>query len=218
MQTYLNILEELKEVTEQPKRSWKWIRFWDKPKTQKQSASDDPEQEALVGQAQDTELPKGVPDLILKTDEERRWQSMEIEHPTAHAVYRKLLNVIRVLGRDDGKLIFLVNSYRSKRLPSFSSLRRESWNWSLSICSIRVHSSHKALLSALARRMGSRVIHACLRYDYWCFKYHWLGQIHRYCDGCYYRHYRMGHVQWQPLCLSILRMARQLALLLCHHC
>jgi hypothetical protein len=109
MQTYLNILEELKEATEQPKHSWKWIRFWDKSKSRNQSTNEDPEQESLVIH-EEAELPKGVPDLVLKKDEERRWQGVEIEHPTAHAVYRKMLNVIRVLGRDDGKLILLVNA------------------------------------------------------------------------------------------------------------
>lgn len=103
MQTYLVILEELKEQTENKKyRSWRWLRFWRKPKAQKTpDANNDPEAEALIDQNSEAAMPKDVPELVL----ERRnssWKSASQQRDSKQGFYCKMLNVVRFLERDDG--------------------------------------------------------------------------------------------------------------------
>jgi len=103
MQTYLLILEELKEVTEkQNQRSWRWLRFWQKSKAQlTQSPTEDPEQERLIDQNQDTEAPKDV-HLVLERREARNWSNHNQEEKTPNRLYGQVWNLIRTLERDDG--------------------------------------------------------------------------------------------------------------------
>lgn len=104
MQNFMSILEELKEVTQhRDQRSWSWLRFWQKSKAQRtQRPNDDPEQEALVDQQQESEVPKDLPDLVLERRETRNLQ--QPEYDPLDALYRKVFQVIRFLERDDGKL------------------------------------------------------------------------------------------------------------------
>ena len=105
MQNYLAILEELKEETEKTKnRSWKWILFWRKDKTKdNKNLPDDPEQEALIAQTgPDSPDPpsKNAPELVMG----RRgsvWNGTPKEKNSTQGFYRKVLNVVRVLERDD---------------------------------------------------------------------------------------------------------------------
>ena len=104
MQNYLTILEELKEETEKTKnRSWKWMLFWKKDKTKNSPNPDDPEQEILIEQNGLNQLhapSKDIPELVM----ERRgsvWNAPREETSTAQSFYRKMLQVARVLERDD---------------------------------------------------------------------------------------------------------------------
>ncbi|KAK0116947.1 hypothetical protein ONS96_012791 [Cadophora gregata f. sp. sojae] len=102
MQTFLSILEDLKEWTENDSaRSWNWIRFWRKPKPQ---VADGPnavpeEQERLIQQPQEAMLPKDLPDLVLDRRETRQWQAPA--ENTKWALYRRILNIIMIISRDD---------------------------------------------------------------------------------------------------------------------
>lgn len=105
MQNYMTILDELKEETEKTRnRSWKWILFWRKDKSKDpQNSPDDPEQENLIelNEPDSPETPsKYAPELVM----ERRgsvWNGLPEERNSTHGFYRKVLNVIRVLERDD---------------------------------------------------------------------------------------------------------------------
>lgn len=107
MQTFLSILEELKEATEhRDQRSWAWLRFWETPKAQRtQRPNDDPEQEPLVDQVQDNQVPKDLPDVVLERRETRNLQQ-PVNDPL-DSLYRKVFKVIRFLERDDSKLLQL---------------------------------------------------------------------------------------------------------------
>jgi hypothetical protein len=110
MQTYLNILEELKEETEKTRnRSWKWMLFWHKDKTKDAlNSANDPEQEGLIEQTglnqPDTPSNKAVPELVMG----RRgsvWNPPKEERNVQQGFYAKILNIVRVLERDDGWLL-----------------------------------------------------------------------------------------------------------------
>ncbi|KAF4636320.1 hypothetical protein G7Y89_g1758 [Cudoniella acicularis] len=104
MQTYLSILEELKEETENRKqRSWNWIRIWRKDKNhQNQDANTDPEQESLIDQNQDTDVPKGLPDMVLQKRESKFWEpETDGKESTKQEVYRWVLSLMSFLERDD---------------------------------------------------------------------------------------------------------------------
>lgn len=106
MQTYLSILEELKEEIEKPKRrSWKWVLFWRSSRPHK-TKNNDPERESLIDQTAETEVPKGLPSLEFQRRATNSWKA-EREGQVEDAkigIYRRLLRMVRFLGRDDSKL------------------------------------------------------------------------------------------------------------------
>ena len=105
MQTYLSILEALKEVTEKQGRSWNWLKFWKKSKSRlTQPPAEDPEQERLIDQQEGPEVPKDIPELVLENGNGRKWRAAEQGHDSTGDFYHRLLHIIRILERDDGKL------------------------------------------------------------------------------------------------------------------
>jgi hypothetical protein len=165
MQNYLTILEDLKQETEKTKnRSWKWILFWRKSKAKKASATEDPEQETLIEQTRlpDTSLPsKRIPELVL----ERRgsvWNGPGDVKNATQDFFRKMLHAFRIVERDECMYNF------KKSFPVLtvgSPLCIESRYWSGSLCTFRLHSIYATVLSTLARRMGSLILHVSLQYD-----------------------------------------------------
>lgn len=109
MQSFLSILEELKELTENPKRSWNWLKFWQKSKLGKdQHSNTDPEQEHLISQNGEEDGPKDNPNLVLKRRQSSSWKSdTEGDESAKRGMYRIMLSVVRFLERDDSKLLFV---------------------------------------------------------------------------------------------------------------
>lgn len=102
MQTFLSVLEDLKETTEKDNaRSWNWIRFWRKSKPQVTEGPNavPEEQERLIQQPQEAMLPKDLPDLVLDRRETRQWKATA--ENKKWDLYRKILNVVMVISRDD---------------------------------------------------------------------------------------------------------------------
>lgn len=104
MQTYLSILEELKEETEKTRtRSWKWMRFWQRDKSKDPQSNNDPEQEILITQngSHQHETPaRDIPELVM----ERKgsvWSGTRAERG-ARGFYGSMLHIARALERDDG--------------------------------------------------------------------------------------------------------------------
>ena len=103
MQTFLSVLEDLKETTEKDNaRSWNWIRFWRKSKPQVTEGPNavPEEQERLIQQPQEAMLPKDLPDLVLDRRETRQWKATA--ENKKWDLYRKILNVVMFISRDDG--------------------------------------------------------------------------------------------------------------------
>ena len=108
MQTYLHILEELKEETEKTKhRSWKWMLFWQRDeKKEASSGATDSENDLLIQQNGlshlDSPSNRHAPELFM----ERRgstWSAPTKEGTVPQRLYRNILNGVRVVERDDGK-------------------------------------------------------------------------------------------------------------------
>lgn len=101
MQTYLSILDELKDELEKPTRSWKWLLFWRKGRGRYNSVVSS-EQEALIG-PDDIEAP--APKIRTEFNI-RRTVSGGYGAPSSAAESRSgfsdtLLRLIRFLNRDD---------------------------------------------------------------------------------------------------------------------
>lgn len=136
MQTYLNILEELKEETEKTKsRSWKWFLFWRTDKSKEVlNPTNDPEQEMLIEQnglnQPDSPSNKRAPELFLVERRGSVWNSPTEQTTVQEGIYRKVLNVVRVLERDDGRSLQLncplrfMLTYDKSALHSKSALER----------------------------------------------------------------------------------------------
>ena len=106
MQTYLNILEELKEETEKTKhRSWKWILFWRREKAKEPpSFAHDPEQENLIEQNGLTQpdLPSNKNVEFVMERRGSTWNPSTQEKNVQQGFLRKIFSVARLLERDDG--------------------------------------------------------------------------------------------------------------------
>ena len=114
MQKYLDALDDLKFLTEQNRRSWKWLMFWkwinfrsSKPKV------DDPEQRNLlqpVRRMRQSKLPRGIPDTMRKKRDSYAW---EIARPGEEGWKNKMIRILsqdllrfmRFLARDDSMSI-----------------------------------------------------------------------------------------------------------------
>jgi hypothetical protein len=109
MQTFLLILEDLKEQNEQPNdRSWNWLRFWRNPRWFKGSRKtiqedEEPLIEPSPGQA--AQLPK-VPkdDPALDRRDERKWRDLRKK---PKGFYLRGLRAVRWLKRDDSMFTLL---------------------------------------------------------------------------------------------------------------
>jgi hypothetical protein len=103
MQTFLAILEDLKDETEiKRSRSWKWLRFWPRSKY-KGRFRDDPEQEPLMGETRHDSSAKDLPHLIMERQNFKQWDAMVLEDQAKRGFYRRTLRLLRVLERDDCK-------------------------------------------------------------------------------------------------------------------
>jgi hypothetical protein len=166
MQTFLEILEELKEQTENRPRSWHWLRFWRKSKDQKiHKQAVDPEEENLIERNEETIVPKNPPEMIERR-ESRKWREIEPPQEIKQGLYRRILRVMRTLERDDGKLFLCYVRKYFNRLLGFSTLCSQSRDWSCTLCSLCFHPGDEALLSTLERRMGSTQLYACLHHNH----------------------------------------------------
>jgi hypothetical protein len=106
MQTYLSILEDLKDATEnRDQRSWKWVQFWRESKAKKAHSPEASEEEAaLIDQHRNTNVSKDPPDLIFERPELRKQKEMQRSN-VKQGFYRRILRLLRTLARDDGKHI-----------------------------------------------------------------------------------------------------------------
>ncbi|KAI1303437.1 ribosomal protein L19 [Xylaria venustula] len=110
MKKYLDALEELKYTSEQERRTWSWLKFWNKIITlwkSRKAAEADLENQALikpVKRMRQSQMPRGMPQVMTNRRETLRWSSTPadgwwdaIVRSTSPAIWRFL----NFLGRDD---------------------------------------------------------------------------------------------------------------------
>ncbi|KAI1350895.1 ribosomal protein L19 [Xylaria sp. FL0043] len=81
MKKYLDALEELKYTSEQDKRTWHWLKVWNKIRTMwtsRKATEGDAESQALmkpVRRMRQSQLPRGMPQVMTNRRETLRWNS-----------------------------------------------------------------------------------------------------------------------------------------------
>ena len=115
MQTYLEILEDLKEEVERPeRRSWKWARFWEKSKARKACAdATEPEGERLLEQTTENNVPHDIPELVIARRDTTKWTAAQEDH-SKQGIYRRLLKLVRFFQRDDSEFSSVEDFWRSR--------------------------------------------------------------------------------------------------------
>ncbi|RFU36167.1 hypothetical protein B7463_g195, partial [Scytalidium lignicola] len=137
MQTFLRVLTDLKEETEQPRKlSWTWMRFW-RSHNQKVTAQapSDPEQERLIDTNENRDQDDEALDLRLG-----RKPKIRLKQPKPHqsskrsGSHRRILKILKYLEKDDihfgikvgiGAALFASLSYIPETRPFYQHWRGE---------------------------------------------------------------------------------------------
>ncbi|KAH7326278.1 60S ribosomal protein L19 [Stachybotrys elegans] len=102
--SYLDVLEELKHVTETNGRSWNWMKFWThfggsaKSSTETESLLPKP---MPVKSIRKSALPKGIPDEMVTRRDTFSWDAAPQTSKYVRAVSENLLKVLRFLAKED---------------------------------------------------------------------------------------------------------------------
>ncbi|PQE04711.1 ribosomal l19 protein [Rutstroemia sp. NJR-2017a BBW] len=167
MQNYLEILEELKQETERPKRrSWKWMLFWRNHRDQsKRDALNDDEQEGLISRELGGEMPKDITDIMTKRLGYRKVEvGTKIDETKAGKVRAKVMRMLRFLDRDDirfavkvgfGAALYALFAFIPETRPTYQHYRGE---WGLLsymlVCSMTIGASNT---TGSARFIGTAI-------------------------------------------------------------
>lgn len=107
MQKYLDMLEDLRYVTDHSKRSWRWLLWWRTDAYRSYSMSAPPfessESENLIRPIKKSSVPKGIPDSMLERRDTFSWQAAPEKYRWLARVSQIVLKTLRRVARDDGK-------------------------------------------------------------------------------------------------------------------
>ncbi|KAF3057743.1 hypothetical protein CFAM422_012166 [Trichoderma lentiforme] len=108
MQKYLDILDDLKFVNEHNKRSWRWILWWRKDDTEVQGRKmsslpfeTSPEAESLIKPIRKRDVPRGIPDSLVRRRDTYNWQASPNASKILSAISQSILRFVRKIARDD---------------------------------------------------------------------------------------------------------------------
>ncbi|KAL7941468.1 Fusaric acid resistance protein-like domain-containing protein [Trichoderma barbatum] len=108
MQKYLDVLDDLKFVSEHSKRSWRWILWWRKDDTaahgRKMSSlpfQTSPEAESLIKPIRKRDVPKGIPDSLVHRRDTYNWQAAPNASKIISTISQSILRFARKIARDD---------------------------------------------------------------------------------------------------------------------
>jgi hypothetical protein len=125
-QKYLDVLDDLKYVSENRTRSWRWLLWWEKGHSAHRAMStlpfDRPEAESLIKPIKKTAVPKGIPDSMVKRRDSYSWQAAPDASRVLATLSQNLLSALRTLARDDSKR----DSDALLRMPTVLTRRRQS--------------------------------------------------------------------------------------------
>lgn len=105
MDSYLDVLEDLKHSTETLDRSWNWLKFWRYRWKPQEEEVEDPEREPLLARTQSgirrSALPKGIPSSMKKQRDNYHWDASSQSSSWTRSFSQLILNAMRFLSRED---------------------------------------------------------------------------------------------------------------------
>ncbi|KAL7623026.1 hypothetical protein AAE478_006705 [Parahypoxylon ruwenzoriense] len=181
MQMYLDALDDLRDVIEQNKRTWKWMMIWKHIKLSSETKSDDPERLSLiepVKRLRQSKLPQGIPDAMKNRRGTVGWDTVpQGENIWGHfvrATSRSLLKFFRFLARNDirfglkvgiGATLYAMFAFIPQTRPIYAHWRGE---WGLLsfmiVCSMTVGASNA---TGMARFTGTIMGAAFVLVNWW---------------------------------------------------
>ncbi|KAI1778359.1 Fusaric acid resistance protein-like-domain-containing protein [Hypoxylon cercidicola] len=181
MQIYLDTLDDLRDVTEQNKRTWKWLMVWKHIKALSRKKSDDPEQLNLIKpikRMRQSKLPQGIPDTLKNRRGTVGWdiapQGETLWDRLMRASSRSLLRFSSFVARDDirfglkvgiGATLYAMFAFIPQTRPVYAQWRGE---WGLLsfmiVCSMTVGASNA---TGLARFTGTIMGAAFVLINWW---------------------------------------------------
>lgn len=115
MQKYLDMLEDLRYVTDHSKRSWRWLAWWraDAPRSYSMSAPpfESSDSENLIKPIKKSSVPKGIPDSMLQRRDTYSWQASPDENKWLARMSQMVLRTLRKVARDDSKFCAKAGDY-----------------------------------------------------------------------------------------------------------
>lgn len=104
MSKYLDVLDDLKYATEHKRRSWQFLALW-KEFHQRQTRAPllpfETEREAVVRPIRRSQLPRGVPDQMIRRRDTFSWEAEPSASDIVKMLSQKILTFLRFLARDD---------------------------------------------------------------------------------------------------------------------
>ncbi|KAH8124995.1 hypothetical protein ACSS6W_010016 [Trichoderma asperelloides] len=108
MQKYLDVLDDLKYVSEHTKRSWRWLFWWRKEDgtTQGRKMSSLPfeaslEAESLIKPIRKRDVPRGIPDSMIRRRDTYNWQAAPHSSKILSIFSQSIMRFARKIARDD---------------------------------------------------------------------------------------------------------------------
>ncbi|KAL7811386.1 Fusaric acid resistance protein-like domain-containing protein [Trichoderma gracile] len=108
MQKYLDVLDDLKYVSDHSKRSWRWVLWWRKADvaTEGRKLSTLPfessaEAESLIKPIRKRDVPRGIPDSMVRRRDTFNWQAAPNSSKILSTISQSILKFARKIARDD---------------------------------------------------------------------------------------------------------------------
>ncbi|KAH6605473.1 60S ribosomal l19 [Trichoderma cornu-damae] len=108
MQKYLDVLDDLKYVSEHSKRSWRWLFWWRKEdateRGRKMSSlpfETSPEAESLIKPIRKRDMPRGIPDSMVRRRDTYNWQAAPDASKILSTLSQSIMRLARKIARDD---------------------------------------------------------------------------------------------------------------------
>ncbi|RKF59336.1 putative ribosomal protein l19 [Golovinomyces cichoracearum] len=150
MLIFMEILEELKEESENTYRSWNWIRFWKKSRKSHKPVNE--EEELLIAQIPETHISRRRPNLVLNSLANKNQFAFQNTPGLKQKLAYRLVSLMKLLNRDDlryaikvgiGASIYALFAYIPATRPVYEHWRGE---WGLVsymlVCSTTIGASN----------------------------------------------------------------------------
>ncbi|KAL7807912.1 Fusaric acid resistance protein-like domain-containing protein [Trichoderma aethiopicum] len=171
MQKYLDVLDDLKYVSDHSKRSWRWVLWWRKDDVAGQGRKlstlpfeSSAEAESLIKPIRKRDVPRGIPDSMVRRRDTYNWQAAPNSSTILSTISQSILKFARKLAQDDIRFGIKVGIGASLwAMLAFIEATRDFYNhyrgeWGLLsfmiVCSMTVGASNT---TGWARFMGTFV-------------------------------------------------------------